>query len=60
VPACLENLYRILPKGEFLPVPLSSMLTFGAPMRIGETEPKDLFLERARAAVRALRRKGQS
>jgi hypothetical protein len=60
VPAHLENLNRILPKGEVLPVPLISLLTFGAPMRIGETEEKRDFLERARAAVSALRRKGES
>jgi 1-acyl-sn-glycerol-3-phosphate acyltransferase len=60
VPAYLENLNRILPKGEVLPVPLISMLTFGAPLRIGESEEKRDFLERARAAVTALRRKGPS
>ena len=56
VPAYLENLNRILPKGEFLPVPLISMLTFGAPMHLGEGENKVAFLERARAAVCELRR----
>jgi len=60
VPACLENLNRILPKGEILPVPLVSLLTFGAPMHIGETEDKRGFLERACAAVSALRSKGDS
>ncbi len=60
VPACLENLNRILPKGEVLPVPLVSLLTFGAPMHIGETEDKRGFLERACAAVSALRSKGDS
>lgn len=60
VPAYLENLNRILPKGEVLPVPLISMLTFGVPLFIGETEEKRDFLERARAVVTALRRKGQS
>jgi 1-acyl-sn-glycerol-3-phosphate acyltransferase len=60
VPAYLENLNRILPKGEVLPVPLISMLTFGVPLRIGESEEKRDFLERARGAVTALRRKGQS
>lgn len=60
VPAYLENLNRILPKGEVLPVPLISMLTFGVPLRVEESEEKRDFLERARAAVIALRRKGQS
>jgi 1-acyl-sn-glycerol-3-phosphate acyltransferase len=60
VPAYLENLNRILPKGEVLPVPLISLLTFGVPMHIGESEDKRGFLERACAAVSALRRKGES
>jgi 1-acyl-sn-glycerol-3-phosphate acyltransferase len=60
VPAYLENLSRILPKGELLPVPLLSMLTVGAPMQVGEAEQKADFLERARAEVEGLRRKGES
>jgi len=56
VPVYLENLNRILPKGEFLPVPLISVLTFGAPMPVEESESKEPFLERARAAVCGLRR----
>jgi len=60
VPAYLENMNRILPKGEVLPVPLLSLLTFGAPIHIGETEDKRGFLERACAAMSALRRKGES
>jgi 1-acyl-sn-glycerol-3-phosphate acyltransferase len=59
VPAYLENLSRILPKGEFLPVPLLSMLTFGTPMLLIENETKGAFLERAQAAIQSLRRKGQ-
>ena len=58
LPVYLENLSRILPKGEFLPVPLLCTLTFGAPMQIKEDESKEAFLDRARAAVCALRRKG--
>jgi 1-acyl-sn-glycerol-3-phosphate acyltransferase len=57
VPAYLENLNRILPKGELLPVPLISSLSFGAPMHAGENEEKGEFLERARAAVCRLRRR---
>jgi 1-acyl-sn-glycerol-3-phosphate acyltransferase len=58
IPAYLENLNRILPKGEFLPAPLVSTLTFGAPISLSDGEHKHEFLERARAAVLALRRKG--
>ncbi|PYT57848.1 MAG: 1-acyl-sn-glycerol-3-phosphate acyltransferase [Acidobacteria bacterium] len=60
VPAYLENLNRILPKGEVLPVPLVSLLTFGVPLHVGETEDKRGFLERASAALCTLRRKGES
>ncbi len=55
VPAYLENLNRILPKGEVLPVPLMSSLTFGTPFRLEKDESKESFLIRARQAVLGLR-----
>ncbi len=55
VPVQIDNMNRILPKGELLPVPLLSCLSFGAPLRVEPGEPKTDFLERARAAVNALR-----
>lgn len=55
VPVWIENLNRILPKGEILPVPVLGSVTFGAPIRLEENESKLDFLERARAAVMALR-----
>jgi 1-acyl-sn-glycerol-3-phosphate acyltransferase len=58
VPAYLENMNRILPKGEFLPVPMLSLLTFGKPMQVEPGEEKEVFLERAREAVSSLRRIG--
>ena len=58
VPVYIENMHRILPKGELMPVPLVCLMTFGTPIQVGEAESKDDFLERARAAVEALRRKG--
>ena len=57
-PAYLENLNRILPKGEFLPVPMLSLLTFGKPIQLEPHEAKEAFLERAREAVSSLRRIG--
>jgi 1-acyl-sn-glycerol-3-phosphate acyltransferase len=60
VPAHLENLNRILPKGEFLPVPMLSLLTFGKPLQVEPEEHKDAFLERAREAVSNLRRIGSA
>jgi len=55
VPVYLSNLNRILPKGEFLPVPVISRVTFGAPLRLDENETKESFLTKAHAAVCALR-----
>ena len=55
VPAYIDNMNRILPRGEILPVPLLSCISFGAPIRIAEKEPKKAFLERARQAVNELR-----
>ncbi|HEY2989155.1 MAG TPA: lysophospholipid acyltransferase family protein [Candidatus Binatia bacterium] len=56
VPVYLENLNRILPKGEFLPVPLLSSVTFGPPTNLQAGESKAAFLARTRAAVANLRR----
>lgn len=55
VPVYLDNLNRILPKGELLPLPLSSRVVFGAPYVPDAGEGKREFLERARAALIALR-----
>jgi 1-acyl-sn-glycerol-3-phosphate acyltransferase len=60
VPVYLENLNRILPKGEFLPVPMLSLLTFGKPLQVKPDEDRDAFLERAREAVSNLRRIGSA
>ena len=54
VPVHLRNLHRILPKGEWLPLPMLSRVTFGAPLTVRPGEEKDEFLDRARAAVMAL------
>ena len=56
VPVYINNLNRILPKGEVLPVPLLSTVTFGAPMHLTQGETKMEFLDRAREAVCRLRR----
>lgn len=55
VPVYMENLNRVLPRGEVLPVPLLSCITFGPPMWLEAGEPKTNFLVRARQAVRRLR-----
>ena len=55
VPVYLSNLNRILPKGEFLPVPVISRVVFGPPLKPEKDETKESFLEKAHAAVCALR-----
>ena len=54
VPVFLDNLRRALPKGSLVPVPISCVARFGAPLALAEGETKPIFLERARAAVEAL------
>jgi 1-acyl-sn-glycerol-3-phosphate acyltransferase len=54
VPVWIANLNRVLPKGELVPVPLICTVTFGAPLRLGDGEPRDGFLARAAAALAAL------
>jgi 1-acyl-sn-glycerol-3-phosphate acyltransferase/protein-tyrosine phosphatase len=51
VPVWLENMHRILPKGEVLPVPLAGSVTFGPPIRLEPGEDKETFLARARHAL---------
>jgi 1-acyl-sn-glycerol-3-phosphate acyltransferase len=51
VPVYLDNLYRSMPKGTLLPVPLTCLVRFGAPLERIAEETKDAFLERARQAV---------
>ncbi len=55
VPVHIDNLNRVLPRGEFLPVPLLSCITFGPPIWLEKGESKVDFLVRARAAVKRLK-----
>jgi 1-acyl-sn-glycerol-3-phosphate acyltransferase len=55
VPVYIDNLNRVLPRGEVLPVPLLSCITFGPPMWLEHGEQKADFLARAREAVRRLK-----
>jgi len=55
VPTYINNLNRVLPKGEFVPVPMLASVSFGEPMRVGEDEDKNAFLDRARNAILELR-----
>ena len=55
VPAWIDNVQRVMPKGEVVPVPILCSVTFGAPLALEPGEDKRLFLDRARQAVLALR-----
>ncbi len=55
VPAWINNVQHVLPKGEVVPVPVLCSVTFGAPITLTPGEERAAFLERARNAVIALR-----
>lgn len=55
VPAWINNVQRVMPKGEVVPVPILCSVTFGAPVKLAPGEDRHAFLERARAAVIAMR-----
>ena len=54
VPVWIENLNRVLPKGEVIPLPFICTVRFGVPMSLIEGEDKVEFLKRAEAAVLSL------
>ena len=55
IPAWIDNVQRVMPKGEVVPVPILCTVTFGAPVGLLPDEDKHGFLERAREAVVELR-----
>jgi 1-acyl-sn-glycerol-3-phosphate acyltransferase len=55
IPVHIDNMNRILPRGQVLPVPLLSCISFGPPMWLEAGEPKHEFLHRTREAVRRLK-----
>ncbi len=55
VPVYIDNLNRVLPKGEILPVPILCSIHFGTPLTLEPGEGKGAFLERARHAVLQLK-----
>lgn len=57
IPVYLRNLSRILPKGEILPAPVLSSISFGAPLEKIADESRSDFLARAESAVMELRKK---
>jgi 1-acyl-sn-glycerol-3-phosphate acyltransferase len=55
VPVWIDNVQRVMPKGEVVPVPILCTATFGAPLQLQPGEDKRHFLDRARQAVVELR-----
>jgi 1-acyl-sn-glycerol-3-phosphate acyltransferase len=55
IPTWIDNVQRVMPKGEVVPVPILCTVTFGTPINLQPGEDKREFLERARAAVLAAR-----
>ncbi|HWA28819.1 MAG TPA: hypothetical protein VG734_24420 [Lacunisphaera sp.] len=54
VPVWIDNINRVLPKGEVLPVPLLGSVTVGAPLEAAADETREAFLTRARTALMSL------
>jgi 1-acyl-sn-glycerol-3-phosphate acyltransferase len=54
VPVWIDNLNRVMPKGEFVPIPFICTVTFGPALRMEAGEGKDGFLTRSQAALLAL------
>jgi 1-acyl-sn-glycerol-3-phosphate acyltransferase len=55
IPAWIDNVQRVMPKGEVVPVPILCTVTFGAPIEVQPDEGRKDFMARARDAVIALR-----
>jgi 1-acyl-sn-glycerol-3-phosphate acyltransferase len=55
VPVYMDNMNRILPRGEFMPVPLLSSISIGTPIYLEPKESKQDFLGRAMRSVKALK-----
>lgn len=54
VPIWIDNINRVLPKGQLVPVPVICDVKIGVPLQLDEAEEKDAFLMRARKALLAL------
>jgi 1-acyl-sn-glycerol-3-phosphate acyltransferase len=54
VPVWIDNPGRVMPKGEFLPVPLLCTTHFGAPLILDPGEDKQAFMARTRNALLAM------
>ena len=55
VPVWIDNISRVMPKGELLPVPLLCSVIFGQPISAAPDEPREAFLRRARESLLQLK-----
>ena len=55
VPVWIDNLNRVMPKGELVPIPLICTVTFGAPIHFDAEETREDFASRAETALLQLR-----
>lgn len=55
VPVWINNLNRVMPKGEMVPIPLICTVTFGAPIHFNAEEAREDFSKRAEAALLSLK-----
>ncbi len=53
-PVHIDNLSRVLPKGESIPVPILCTVVFGPGFAMEQGEAKDDFIARAQSALQAL------
>ncbi len=55
LPVYMDNMNRILPRGEYMPVPLLSSISIGAPIFLEHGESKMEFLSRAQRSIKHLK-----
>ena len=55
IPVWIDNLNRVLPKGEIVPLPMICTVTFGEAMTVGDDESREAFLSRAADRLLALK-----
>jgi 1-acyl-sn-glycerol-3-phosphate acyltransferase len=55
VPVWVDNIRRVIPKGEYVPVPMVCTVSFGEPLHLTDGEDKQTFLQRAQQSVLGLR-----
>ena len=51
IPVWISNLNRVMPRGETVPIPVISLICFGAPLEVRRNEDKETFLARAAGAM---------